>query len=225
MVAISKILHFISHHGVYTAIILIFLFCFIAVRTKNAKWMILIIPLALANGFGSQFLNAWFLNRFGTESTAIITADITTNSMLNYEYIHKYEAIVQKQDGKFVSMKFSTTTAAIYPIRNIIRIPQSGKPFPVKYIPGNERNIVILYDQSEEDNLKVFVFSTFMLSRFGVGEASTLLCTPLNITGNFQCAIINFLRDQDIVVSTHGVNYLARPSARLPLLLPVGYSP
>src|SRR5690606_29448779 len=150
MVAISKILHFISHHGVYTAIILIFLFCFIAVRTKNAKWMILIIPLALANGFGSQFLNAWFLNRFGTESTAIITADITTNSMLNYEYIHKYEAIVQKQDGKFVSMKFSTTTAAIYPIRNIIRIPQSGKPFPVKYIPGNERNIVILYDQSEE---------------------------------------------------------------------------
>ncbi len=75
MVAISKILHFISHHGVYTAIILVFLLCFIAVRTKKAKWMILILPLALANGFGSQFLNAWFLNRFGTESTAIITAD------------------------------------------------------------------------------------------------------------------------------------------------------
>jgi len=178
MVAISKILHFISHHGVYTAIILIFLFCFIAVRTKNAKWMILIIPLALANGFGSQFLNAWFLNRFGTESTAIITADITTNSMLNYEYIHKYEAIVQKQDGKFVSMKFSTTTAAIYPIRNIIRIPQSGKPFPVKYIPGNERNIVILYDQSEEEPKGICFLYFYVVSNWRWGVFNSVMQPP-----------------------------------------------
>jgi hypothetical protein len=73
---------------------------------------------------------------------------VETNSTLNEMYIHDYEAIVKKQDGKYISTFFSTTTAAIYPIENAIRIP--GWKFPVKYIPGYEKNIVILYNQSEE---------------------------------------------------------------------------
>ncbi len=48
---------------------------------------------------------------------------------------------------------FSTTTAAIYPIENAIRIPQMEVSFPVKYIPGYEKNIVILYGQSEEGKM------------------------------------------------------------------------
>ncbi|WP_238707431.1 hypothetical protein [Chryseobacterium viscerum] len=75
-----------------------------------------------------------------------------TNSTLNEMYIHDYEAIVKKQDGKYTTTFFSTTSAAIYPISNSIRIP-SDKDIPVKYIPGYEKNIVILYDQSREGKI------------------------------------------------------------------------
>lgn len=150
MIFISKILFFTSHHGFYTVILLIIFFCFLSFITKK-WWMLLpIIPLSIANGFAGQFLNAWFLNKYGIESTAIITSDVETNSTLNDQYIHDYEAIVKKQDGKYVTTNFSTTSASIYPIENAIRIPQLNKTFPVKYIPGYEKNIVILYNESEE---------------------------------------------------------------------------
>lgn len=150
MILISKILFFTSHHGFYTVILLFLFFGLLSYVTKKAWFLIPIIPLAILNGFGGQFLNAWFLNTYGVESTAIITSDVETNSTLNEMYIHDYEAIVKKQDGKYTSTFFSTTSAVIYPIENAIRIPRTEVPFPVKYIPGYEKNIVILYNQSEE---------------------------------------------------------------------------
>ncbi|MFA6276421.1 MAG: hypothetical protein WC622_06710 [Pedobacter sp.] len=112
--------------------------------------LILIIPISVANGIGSQYLNAWFLNKHGVKSTAIITSDIETTSTLNDQYIHNYEAIVRKQDGKYVSTYFSSTFATVYPIENAIHIPRMGKTFPVKYIVGYEKNMVILYNEYEE---------------------------------------------------------------------------
>ena len=150
MILLSKILFFISHHGFYTVLIIILLFGAIAYFTKKALFLIAILPLSIANGFASQFLNAWFLNKYGVRSTAIITSDVQTNSTLNDEYIHDYEAIVRKPDGKYTNTWFSTTSATIYPIENGINIPQKGKDFPVKYIPGYEQNIVILYYESEQ---------------------------------------------------------------------------
>nr|WP_315033519.1 hypothetical protein [uncultured Chryseobacterium sp.] len=150
MILISKILFFTSHHGFYTVILLILFFGLLSALTKKAWFLVPIIPLAILNGFGGQFLNAWFLNQYGVESTAIITSDTETNSTLNDMYIHDYEAVVKKQDGKYISTFFSTTSATIYPIENTIRIPQMEISFPVKYIPGYEKNIVILYDESEE---------------------------------------------------------------------------
>lgn len=154
MVLISKILFFTSHHGFYTVILLFVFFGLLSYLTKKARFLIPILPLAILNGFGGQFLNAWFLNKYGVESTAIITSDVETNSTLNDMYIHDYEAIVKKQDGKYNTTFFSTTSAAIYPIRNSIRIP-GDKDIPVKYIPGYEKNIVILYDQSREGKILI----------------------------------------------------------------------
>ena len=152
MVLISKILFFTSHHGFYTVILLLVFFGGLSYLTKKAWFLIPIIPLAILNGIGGQFLNAWFLNKYGVESTAIITSDVETNSTLNEMFIHDYEAIVRKQDGKYTTTFFSTTSAAIYPISNSIRIPDD-KDIPVKYIPGYEKNIVILYDQSREGKI------------------------------------------------------------------------
>lgn len=153
MIFVSKILFFTSHHGFYTVIILVLVFGLLSFMTKKGWFLIPILPLAILNGIGGQFLNAWFLNKYGTESTAIITSDVETNSTLNDQYIHDYEAIVKKLDGKYVNTFFSTTTASIYPIENAIRIPQVEKPFPVKFIPGYEKNIVILYHQSEDGKI------------------------------------------------------------------------
>ncbi|MFC3161426.1 hypothetical protein SAMN05443633_101504 [Chryseobacterium arachidis] len=153
MIFISKLLFFTSHHGFLTVIILFAFFVLLSALTKKWWFLLSILPLSIANGIGGQFLNAWFLNKYGIESTAIITSDIQTNSTLNDEYIHDYEAIVKKQDGKYITTFFSTTTAAIYPIENAIRIPQKEKPFPVKFIPGYEKNIVILYQESEEGKM------------------------------------------------------------------------
>lgn len=152
MIFISKILFFTSHHGFYTVIILLVFFGLLSWVTKKAWLLAPILPLAILNGFAGQYLNAWFLNQYGVESSAVITSDVQTNSTLNDMYIHDYEAIVKKQDGKYVSTYFSTTSAAIYPIENAIRIPGMEQHFPVKYIPGYEKNIVILYYQSEEGN-------------------------------------------------------------------------
>lgn len=150
MVLISKILFFTSHHGFYTVILLFLILGLLSYLTKKVWFFILAMPLSILNGFCGQFLNAWFLNKYGVESTAIITSDKETNSTLNEMYIHDYEAVVKKQDGKYVSTYFSTTSATIYPIENAIRIPRTEISFPVKYIPGYEKNIVILYNESEE---------------------------------------------------------------------------
>ncbi|WP_228460483.1 hypothetical protein [Chryseobacterium gallinarum] len=139
-----------SHHGFYTVVILFAFFGLLSYLTKKAWFLAPIIPLAILNGFGGQFLNAWFLNKYGVKSTAIITSDVETNSTLNDMYIHDYEAIVKELNGKYSPTFFSTTTAAIYPIENAIRIPGVGESFPVKFIPGYEKNIVILYNESEE---------------------------------------------------------------------------
>lgn len=150
MVFISKILFFTSHHGFLTVIALFLFFGLLSALTK--KWALLIIAfiLSIGNLIGGQFLNAWFLNTYGTESTAVITSDIETSSTLNEQRIHDYEAIIRKQDGSYTTTFFSTTTAAIYPIENVIRIPQKEQRFPVKFIPGYEKNIVILYNRSGE---------------------------------------------------------------------------
>ncbi|MFY1046609.1 hypothetical protein [Chryseobacterium sp. GP-SGM7] len=150
MVIISKILFFFSHHGFYSVLIFILFFGVLSVVTRKAWVLIFIIPFSVGNGFAGQYLNAWFLNKYGVESTAIITSDIETNSTLNDQYIHEYEAIVKKQDGKYVETFFSTMSAAIYPLENAIRIPAQDKEFPVKFVPGYEKNIVILFQQSEE---------------------------------------------------------------------------
>jgi len=150
MIFLSKLLYFISHHGFYTVLLIILILSLIALLSRKFLFLILIIPLSFANGFASQFLNAWFLNKYGVKSSAIITSNVETSSTLNERRIHDYEAIVKKQDGKYVNTYFSTTSAAIYPIENAIRIPEMNKTFPVKYIPGYEKNIVILYDESEE---------------------------------------------------------------------------
>jgi hypothetical protein len=94
------------------------------------------------------FANAFFLNAFGTRGTAVIVHKQETNVMLNESYIWDYDAVLKTADAREVALQFSTTSVATYPIRNQILIPPENDPFIIKYVPGFERNIVVMCDES-----------------------------------------------------------------------------
>ncbi len=148
MKAISTVLFFLSHHPGWSFPILAFLFISIGLLRKKLWYVIPAFLVPMANIFCAHMLNAWFLNAYGVQSTAVITHAEQTNSTLNDQFIWDYDAVVKTQDGKDVVTGFSTMSAAIYPVRNSIRIPPMGEPFAVKFIPGYEKNFVILSDES-----------------------------------------------------------------------------
>ena len=150
MIFLSKLLYFISHHGFLFVIFLMLVFSLLAIKFSKIAIFIVGIVISAASAFTTQYLNAAFLNAYGTRTTAVITKASETNSTLNDAPIFDYDFIVKKLDGKYAQGTFSTTTAAIYPIANSINIPEEGSEFPAKFIPGYEQNIVILYNESDD---------------------------------------------------------------------------
>ena len=121
-----------------------------AVR-RNPAWMALSVVgfvIGIANIFLGSMANATFLNAYGTYGTAVITHEEETSSQLNDANIWEYDAVVRTADGKDVKTGFDTMSASLYPPRNAIEIPPKGEHFVVKYIPGYERNIAIMRDES-----------------------------------------------------------------------------
>lgn len=111
----------------------------------------IIIPafvLGMLNIFTGQWLNAAFLNAAGVHGTAVIVDSRRTDAMLNNQHIWDYHVVLRTADGEDVTTGFSSLSATIWPIRNAILVPPQGETFVVKYVPGFERNIVIMSDES-----------------------------------------------------------------------------
>lgn len=118
---------------------------------RNPIWMglgAIGFAIGIANIFLGSMTNATFLNAYGTYGTAVITHEEETASQLNDANIWEYDAVVRTADGRDVKTSFDTMSASLYPPRNAIQIPPKGERFVVKYIPGFERNIAILRDES-----------------------------------------------------------------------------
>ncbi|MBB6502585.1 hypothetical protein [Pedobacter cryoconitis] len=145
---LSMVFYFFAHHGAWSFVILLFVGIGLSIWRHKVFYVIMGFILAVLNVFTGQFVNAVFLAQWGTEGSAVVTLATETNSRLNDEYIWDYDVVVKTADGKDVVTDFSTTTASLYPIRNEIRIPNTGERFVVRYIPGFEKNIVIMTDQS-----------------------------------------------------------------------------
>lgn len=155
MVAVSAILYFVAHHPGLATLALsgigLGIGALLALWRRQVLWFGLVLPFFLFSGlsyFIVPFANALFLNAFGTRATAVIVHKQETNEMLNESYIWDYDAVLKAADGRDVVLQFSTTSVAIYPIRNEILIPPERDPFVVKYIPGFESNVVIMCDES-----------------------------------------------------------------------------
>jgi hypothetical protein len=151
----SSILFFLSHHPGWSFLIIFTLFFLLCYFTKKWIFGIAAFLVPIANIFCAHMLNAWFLNAYGEKSTAVIIHEEQTNSTLNDAYIWDYDAVVKTLDGKDVITGFSTMSAAIYPVRNSIIIPPVGQRFLIKFIPGSEKNFVILSDESDYGKMRI----------------------------------------------------------------------
>jgi hypothetical protein len=58
-------------------------------------------------------------------------------------------AVLKTGDNRDVVVHFDTMSASIYPIQNAILIPPENEPLVANYIPGFERNICIMSDESD----------------------------------------------------------------------------
>lgn len=155
MVVLSAILFFISQHSLLSLPLWILaglaLGSALTALLRKARWMALGVigfVIGIANIFVGSMVNAIFLNAYGTYGTAVITQEEETSSQLNDSNIWEYDAVVRTADGRDVKTGFDTMSASLYPPRNAIQIPPKGERFVVKYIPGFERNIAILRDES-----------------------------------------------------------------------------
>jgi hypothetical protein len=81
----------------------------------------------MINIFTGHILNALFLNAYGTVGSAVVTYAEETSSQLNDQNIWAYDAVVKTADGEDVVAEFDAMSATVYPIRNEIRVPPSGR--------------------------------------------------------------------------------------------------
>lgn len=153
---LSAIFYFLSQHSIL-AMPVILLFGFIVLswisRWRN-NWgcmtlMIGVFVAAILNVFMGSAVNGIFLNAVGTRGSAVITHAEETNSQLNDQNIWVYDVVMKTADGRDVKTGFDTMSASIYPWTNAIYIPSVGDRFVVKYVPGFEKNIAIMREESD----------------------------------------------------------------------------
>jgi hypothetical protein len=155
MAMISAVLFFLGQNKFLSVLFIAILFgllgTLLARITKNRIWHALWIigfVLGVLNVFFMSSLNAVFLANFGVAGKAVITHAQRTNSQLNNQFTWAYDAVMTTADGRDVGTGFDTMSANIYPPRNRIDVPPVGERFVIRYIPGFERNIVIMRDES-----------------------------------------------------------------------------
>jgi hypothetical protein len=153
---LSALSYFFSAHSLLAMPVIVLLSAVVAVGMvawrKNNAWSLLVVGGLVFSGinvFTSHIWNALLLNAFGVTGSAVVVQSRETSSQLNNQNVWEYDAVIKTADGRDVTTKFDTMSASIYPIRNEILIPPQGEMFVVKYVPGFERNIVILSDQSD----------------------------------------------------------------------------
>ncbi|MCX2485037.1 hypothetical protein [Pedobacter sp. MR2016-24] len=149
MQVLSMLFYFLAQHSIL-AFFAVNIIGFILYLWKLGKrFMVLTFIFSVVNFFIGPLYNAWFLAKFGTDGIAIITSAEETSSMMNEQYIWEYSLLMKTAEGKSVETQFTTSNVAIYPIRNNILIPAEKQPFVIRYIPGFEKNIVIMSDKSD----------------------------------------------------------------------------
>jgi len=155
MTALAAIFYFLAQHSLWSLPLLVL--AGLAAGACLARWLghpawyalgIAGFVAGMANVFTGSMANALFVNAFGRYGSAVITHAEQTSSQLNEQYVWAYDAVLKTADGRDVKFHFDTLSASLYPVRNEIELPPKGERFVVKYMPGFERSVVIMRDES-----------------------------------------------------------------------------
>lgn len=199
MQILSSVLYFLAHHAIWSFFLIMIAISLLGrfmVRRRPVLYLGLVIfgfLFGMANIFTGHIFNALFLNAFGTPGTAVIVQSEQTNSTLNDQYIWEYHAVMKTADGRDVKITFDTMSASIYPIRNAILIPPEKETFVVKYIPGVERNVVIMSDASNYGKQRLIYEARAPVEK----AAAQLAVSPSNpeFIAEYRDALQTFVRD------------------------------
>jgi hypothetical protein len=199
MQILSSVLYFLAHHAIWSFFLIMIAISLLGrfmVRRRPVLYLGLVIfgfLFGMANIFTGHIFNALFLNAFGTPGTAVIVQSEQTNSTLNDQYIWEYHAVMKTADGRDVKITFDTMSASIYPIRNAILIPPEKETFVVKYIPGVERNVVIMSDASNYGKQRLIYEARAPVEK----AAAQLAVSPSNpeFIAEYRDALQTFIRD------------------------------
>ncbi|MCD0502875.1 hypothetical protein [Bordetella petrii] len=212
MIFLSAVLFFLSQHSLLSLPLLALLG--VAVGACLARWLgqpawyamgVVGLAVGAVNVFTGSMLNAAFLNAYGTRGSAVITHSEQTSSQLNNEYIWQYDAVMQAADGRDVKIHFDTMSASLYPVRNEISLPPVGERFVVKYIPGFERNVAILRDESPYGKRRLVQQARAPVER----AAAQLAASPANteFRAEYRAALQQFLADHEQDAPPHVVQH------------------
>lgn len=156
MTLLAAVLYFLNNHSLLSLALLAAIAFVIGGllrrRSGNTRWWSLgVVGLVLGsiNVFAGSAVNALFLNAAGTVGSAVITASEQTGSQRNERFINAYRGVLTTASGDDVLFSFDSTSASVYPLSSSVAIPPMGERFVVKYVPGFERNVVIMAEQSE----------------------------------------------------------------------------
>ena len=156
IIILSKVFHFAAHHPFWLMIALVaaagVLATFLGRRTGTLGGIALIpiaFVLGMTNVMTGHWMDAIFVNRVGVYGSAVIIDRRDANFMLNDRPVSYFDTLVKTADGREILTNITEMSAAIYPLRNAILIPPMNEHFVIKYVPGDEKNFVIMSDESD----------------------------------------------------------------------------
>ena len=155
MATLSAAAYFLSRHPFWSLLLLIAgcngVALLLSHWTGSKRWLwlcVIGVAAGIANLPGGRHLNAWFLHARGTAGSATVVGIDEVPISYSEQAVFAYRAVLRTADGADVNVDFDTLNVALYPPRASDLLPPPGEPFAVRYVPGFERNIAIMVDES-----------------------------------------------------------------------------
>jgi len=148
----SAILYFCSHY----ALLLLFLACFLTPliwafflrKRKKRGFFLLLFPLfAVLNLIYGTEWNNDYVAKHGVKSTGVVLRIVPTNRWVNHVQQVSYECLIRTKNGKTTEVQFVNNGNIFYPEQELWIPPTIGETFPVKYIPNDPQNFIILTNE------------------------------------------------------------------------------
>ena len=155
IILLSKLFHFATYHSLWfliTSVIVSGLLATLIGKATRTVGTLAIVPLVfflcIANLIAGHWINAFFVKSVGVYGSAIMVDTRDAGFMINDWEASYYDILITTAEGQEILTSGTEMSIPLYPLRNSIFMPPLNEKFVVKYVPGDEKNIVIMVDES-----------------------------------------------------------------------------